>query len=103
MTIVSTTPEADAMAERSDSYWRSEREKNPTLFREELEHSLELLAIAPDMGPRYRRRGIPGLRRLLLEKTAHHVYYVHDETQDAVLVLAVWGAKKRRGPPLKRP
>jgi plasmid stabilization system protein ParE len=103
MTIVVTTPEADEQADRIDDWWRENRDKAPHLFREELEQALQLLAIAPDAGLRYRRHGIPGLRRLVLPKTRQHVYYVHDEPRGTVLVLAVWGAIKRRGPPIKLP
>jgi plasmid stabilization system protein ParE len=103
MTIVVTMPEADEQAERIDGWWRENRDKAPNLFREELERALQLLAIAPEAGIRYRRRRIPGLRRLVLPETRHHVYYVHDEALDTVFVLAVWGAIKRRGPPIKLP
>lgn len=61
---------------------------------------LSLLAIAPQFGKRYPRRGIPGLRRALLRQSRQHVYYAFAAA--AVTVLAVWGAIKRGGPPLPR-
>lgn len=103
MTVVLTTPEADAQAERIDDWWRQNRDKAPALFREELERTFQLLANTADIGLRYRRRGIPGLRRLLMPVTRHHVYYVHHESEDLVFVLGIGGAIKRRSPPLRAP
>lgn len=84
-------------------WWRVNRPAAPTLFLEELEGAFELLSAAPDVGRRYRHRWIPGLRRLLLPATKHHVYYVHDEEADVVIVLAVWGAVRGHGPRLHYP
>ncbi len=60
---------------------------------------LELLQHNPDLGVEYEAVyfGAP-VRRLLMSKTETHVYYAHVE--DAVVVLAVWGARRRRGPKL---
>src|SRR5215467_12210849 len=69
MTVVITMPEADEQADRIDDWWRANRDKAPNLFREKLERAVQLLAIAPEAGVRYRRRGIPGLRRLVLPET----------------------------------
>jgi plasmid stabilization system protein ParE len=100
--VVLTTPEADEQADRLDDWWRANREKAPNLFREELQHAVALLASTPDMGLRYRRRRIPGLRRLLLPLTKCHVYYVHDENAAMVIMLGVGSAIRRRGPELGR-
>ena len=40
------------------------------------------------------------VRRLLLEKTRCHVYYVILESEKVVRVVAVWGASRERGPEL---
>lgn len=103
MIIVVATPEADEQADRIDDWWRENRDKAPGLFREELARAIQLLSITPDVGVRYRRRGVPGLRRLLLSETRHHVYYVHDASNGVVFVLAVAGAIKKRAPSLKLP
>ncbi len=54
----------------------------------------------PELGQRYRRtRGKP-IQRTLMKKTRSHVYYFHDQEQDAIEVHSVWGARRRRGPKL---
>ena len=45
--------------------------------------------------------GLP-VRRVRLPKTRTHVYYSIDDDHGVVLVLAVWGAPKGRGPFLSR-
>jgi plasmid stabilization system protein ParE len=39
-----------------------------------------------------------GVRRLLLRRTRYHIYFV--EEPHRVLVVAVWGANRGRGPDL---
>jgi plasmid stabilization system protein ParE len=98
--VVRTTALADTQATAVDAWWVENRPAAPTLFSAELAGGLALLAITPDIGRRYRRRSIPGLRRLLLPGSRYHVYYVHDAEAGEVLVLAVWSAVKGRGPHL---
>lgn len=38
-----------------------------------------------------------------MTKTKHHVYYLHDETNAVVYVIAVWGAPKGGAPSLVDP
>jgi hypothetical protein len=40
-----------------------------------------------------------GVRRVMMRKTRHHVYYV--EREQYVLVVALWGAVKGSGPDLE--
>lgn len=83
-----------------DDWWVTNRPAAPSLFRDELDAALALLASAPDIGPRFRRARRKGVRRLLLRRSRFHVYYVHDRRHAVVLVLAVWGATRGHGPPL---
>jgi plasmid stabilization system protein ParE len=99
--VVRTTPDADAQALQAVEWWRSNRIAAPDLFAEELAGAFDLLARAPDIGRRYRRAGIPGLRRILLPATRYHVYYVHVPDEDACVVLAVWSAVRGRPPRLR--
>lgn len=95
-----TTPEAEAQAEAVDSWWRENRPASPTLFLDELANAFQLLAEAPEIGTRYDRTSIPGLRRLLLKASRHHLYYVYEAAQAQVIVLAIWGSQKGVGPTL---
>ena len=96
---VRTTPEADAQVRAIDDWWRENRPSSPDLFLEELSESFDMLGDAPRIGRAYRQSPIPGTRRLLLNRTRYHVYYIPRPGE--VTVLAVWHAQRGVGPPLR--
>lgn len=96
------SPQAHVQALRVDDWWRANRPAARGLFADELDGAFQSLAESPGMGQPYASRRVPGVRRLLLPATRHHVYYVYDESTGNLDVLAVWSAVRRRGPPLKR-
>jgi hypothetical protein len=61
-----------------------------------LDQALKVVAILPGAGTTYSLSAVPGLRRFYLRKTGCHIYYTFDE--DEVIVRALWGARRRRGP-----
>ncbi len=40
------------------------------------------------------------IRRVMLPRTAQHVYFSVDATTDSVIVHTIWGARRGRGPRL---
>jgi len=96
---VRTTPEADAQVREIDEWWRRNRPTSPNLFAEELATSFGIIGHAPNIGRLYRHSPVPGARRVLLQGTRYHVYYVPHA--DDVRVLAVWHAQRGVGPPLR--
>lgn len=96
---VRTTPEADAQIREVDGWWRANRPASPDLFAEELAASFDTIGHTPDIGRLYRHPTVPGTRRVLLQGTRYHVYYV--PSADVVKVLAVWHARRGVGPPLR--
>lgn len=72
--LVLLTPEAEAQIRTIDAWWRANRSAAPGLFTEELAAAFELLATAPQLGRAYRHPTVPGVRRVLLRATRHHVY-----------------------------
>ena len=54
------------------------------------------MARLPGAGTLYSNAGIVGLRRLYLQMIGCHLYYTHDDHQ--VIVRALWGARRERGP-----
>lgn len=95
--VIVTTPASEhvlAIIER----WRQSHTAAPYLFEDELTAALELLAKQPEIGVRDERFGVPGLRRLRLQRSRYHVYYVHMPELGEVHVRAVWGAVRGRGP-----
>jgi len=89
---------AQAQIEVIDAWWRANRPASPELFVQELANALSTLGLAPDAGHRYHHPEVKGVRRVPLRSTRNHIYYV--TTDEAVLVLAVWGAVKGAGPDL---
>ena len=73
---VRTTPEADAQIREIDDWWRTNRLASPDLFLEELAASFDLIGHAPHIGRLYRQSPVPSARRILLNGTRYHVYYV---------------------------
>ena len=94
------TPEAERQASEMDSWWRSHRPDARDLFARELAEARELILATPTIGVMYTTRTGKTARRVLLPKTRNHVYFEVDEDRNVVIVLAVWGAPRRRGPRL---
>jgi len=82
--------------EKIDAWWRAHRPAAPGLFAEELETALRTLARTPAVALRY--APMPGVRRLLLPRTHHHLYLVEEAAR--LLVVAAWSAYRGRGPRL---
>jgi plasmid stabilization system protein ParE len=95
---VVATPKAKAQIRTIDDWWKANRPAAPDLFVNELAHGFELLAQAPNIGKRYRRYSLPGLRRILLRATRYHIYYI--PRADAVAVVAMWHSRRGQRPPL---
>jgi plasmid stabilization system protein ParE len=94
--VVEFADEAREHAGNIDAWWRANRRAAPDLFTNELDKASLTLAENPALGRRYEPR--PGVRRLLLPRTRYHVYFV--EESERVLVVAIWGANRGRGPDL---
>jgi hypothetical protein len=91
-------PRALAEAKRRKTWWLKNRPAAPGLFELELGAMLSVLPTTPIMGTAYDADvGFP-VRRVLLKKTATHVYF--GLNGDELVVLSVWGARRRRGPKL---
>jgi plasmid stabilization system protein ParE len=94
--VVEFADEASADAARIDAWWRTNRRAAPDLFTKELERALLALEDNPALGLRYEPK--PGVRRLLLRRTRYHIYFI--EEPHRLLVVAIWGANRGRGPAL---
>ncbi len=101
--VVSSTKQADQQALEADAWWQANRSAAPNLFWEELKAAIAMLSDAPDIGRPYRYRPVPGVRRLLMPRSRYHVYYVHRQEAQVVVVLSVWSAVRGRRPPLVSP
>jgi plasmid stabilization system protein ParE len=93
---VELSAEAQAQVDRIDAWWRENRPAAASLFADELEAALRTLAETPAVAVRYAPR--PGVRRLLLRHSHHHLYVIEEPAR--VYVVAVWSAYRGRGPRL---
>jgi hypothetical protein len=68
------TPEADEQADTSDRRWREHRDARD-LFARELADTIALVVSTPTLGTIYTVLHGQPVRKVLMPKTRHHVYY----------------------------
>ncbi len=103
MTTVVVVDDAEAQLLEIDGWWVAHRISSPMLVVDELARCVSLLESNPDIGTRFHSLVVPGVRRLVMTKTRHYVYYLHDELNAVVYVIAVGGAPKSGVPVLVDP
>lgn len=81
---------------RHEKAWWIENRIHTEVFATELEEAVRIVAVLPGAGTVYHYADVAGLRRIYLRKVACHIYYTFDE--DEVIVRALWGARRDRGP-----
>ncbi len=94
------TPEAERQATEMDSWWREHRPAARDLFARELAEATTRIAALPSAGVTYTTQSGRSARRVLLPKTRNYVFYEVREAEELIIVLAVWGGPKGRGPAL---
>ena len=91
------TATAQHHLEREHAWWLDNR-THASVFLEEFEQALKVVSLLPGAGTQYRRSPVPGVRRVYLGRLGLHLYYTFDAKE--VLIRAVWGAQRDRGPEL---
>ena len=94
------TPEAERQVTEMDAWWREHRPGAGDLFARELAEARELVTASPTAGATYTTKSGKSARRVLMPKTRNHRCYEVREAEGMVVVLAVWGAPRGRGPNL---
>jgi plasmid stabilization system protein ParE len=90
---------AQREADRIDAWWRENRPSAPDLFARELVYFVELLLDVPTLGTAYEAEHFDGpVRKVVLERTECTLFY--GQLGDELIVLCVWGARRKRGPKL---
>ena len=85
--------------ERIQAWWSQHRPEAAGQFVEELTLAQERLRTSPESGTPYAESARGAVRRVLL-RTRHHLYYRYEPGQSRLVVLAVWGGPRSRGPRL---
>ena len=84
--------------ERINASWRR-RAHLPDLFLDELLETIEAIETTGVVGAPYSAQTRHRLTRLLMKKGEYHVYLVR-QSEDVVVVVSIWSARRRRGPKL---
>jgi plasmid stabilization system protein ParE len=79
-------------------WWRRNRTKAPSLFREQLRKAFGLISEYPEAGAIAEDVELRDVRRVLLVDTQHYVYYRVDRTARRIEVLAVWSTRRGESP-----
>jgi len=101
MFLVEIVARAEQQVRRIDAWWRLHRDEVPELFTDELHAATQRLESAPSSGSPYPAAELHGVRRVLLRRTRHHVYYTVDAPGRRVIIRAVWHATRGREPELR--
>ena len=91
---------ARGQIEKIQDWWKDNRPAARALFLDELAAAEQQLRSTPALGSVYLEAATGTVRRVLLVKTHHHLYYRYRSDRDELTVLAVWGAPRRRAPKL---
>jgi plasmid stabilization system protein ParE len=95
------TPQARDQVQRLKAWWRRNREKSPSLLRDELRRVLVLLSEAPDLGRLVKGANTDEVLRCQpVRKTPYLVYYVADRAAGQLRIVAVWSSMRVQDPPL---
>ena len=103
MTTVFLVEEAEQQLREVVSWWRANRSAAPDLVIDEFERCVTLIESSPDAGVGFHRTEVPGVRRLVMKRTKHFIYYLHDERNAVAYIIAIWGAPKHGDPVLRDP
>lgn len=82
----------------ASEWWSQHRPAAQDAVLEDLEHTLELLCVQPELGTKTRRASLAGVRRVTLPRIRYVLYY--RVTGDALQVLAFWHSSRGAGPTL---
>ncbi len=97
---VQLTSEARRQLSDIVEWWRRTGGRRRISFLRELARATSLLAVTPRAGKAYHRATSASYRRLLLRRSRFHVYYVIDEAEQLVWIVAIWNAARGHGPEL---
>jgi len=97
---ITYTKRADRCANAINDWWQANGD-DPDHFIEELRETLDRLRDNPELGPVYvAKRSRRQVRRILLTKTGHYLYYRINHSADLIEVAMIWGTSRARGPVL---
>ena len=97
---IRVAPRAARQIRAAAKWWVENRSAAPTLLADEIEAAFDLIADIPLAGEAVSHARIAGLRRILLGRTQHYLYYVVSEGRFVVEVIALWHTSRGAKPSL---
>jgi plasmid stabilization system protein ParE len=82
-------------------WWWRNRTAAPNAVTDELTRIFRLLINQPRIGPVALEIELPGVRRILLSRIGHYLYYRVLESEGVVQVLAIWSASRGEPPSIR--
>ncbi len=86
--------------EKMQAWWVANRQDAPMLLLDELAEAERQLRAKPMMGTLYSPHESGDVLKILLTRTNNNLYYRYRADRDELIVLALWGAPRERGPKL---
>ena len=83
---------------RINASWRKQADFSK-LFLDELLETVKLIETTGVLGVPYKVKAKRRVTRLLMEKSGYHVYLARP-SEELVVVVSIWSARRRRGPKL---
>jgi len=90
------TDQAEQHILAATAWWSQHRRAAPGAVLEDLDHTLELLRVQPELGARASKARLAGVRRVTLPRIRYVLYY--RVIGDVLQVLALWHASRGAGP-----
>lgn len=90
------TAEAERLIAYENGQWTAYADY-PLLFERELDDAIEEIKKQP-YRPVYANSSRGRIRRILMPKTAHHLYFIYSPETDTIEVVSLSGGKKKEGP-----
>lgn len=96
---VKLSKRAENGVRRINARWTVSAE-HPAVFLAEMEEAVEHLETVSAPGTPCPTKNRPHLKRILLEKSKCHVYFVVDEKRELLTIVDVWNGQRGRLPKL---
>ena len=93
---VELSDRAERELQRIARWWR-EHASSAAVSLDELEHMIEHIETTSMLGVVYEAKAGRTVYRRLMKKSGCHVYLVCQSAQ-LVVIVSIWGARRRRGP-----
>ncbi len=91
-------PSARQQLLSASDLWAAHHPHDPLVLVDEFDEAVRHLEVLPSLGIIAPGTSVANLRKILLIQSEYHMYYVVDDSQRVVEVLALWYARRGSSP-----